>query len=100
MTAHNLKGRMRTNRCVKCLSDFYANYKSNVCSGCETDKEFGFPRLVEMDTLLKNQPGENKMSRAERAEIKRNIAIPIGGGKYKAGRIGENGRIQEKAIKV
>lgn len=88
-----------TNRCVKCLVSFEATYKSNVCQSCETEKEIGFPILVEVDTLLKNQPGETKMTRAERAEIHRNVCIPIGGGRWKGGRLGDNGKVAEKPIK-
>lgn len=76
-----------------------ADYKSNVCNDCESPKEFGFPRLTVVETLLKGIPGENKMSRAEIDEVRRNVAVPIGNGKHQCGRRGDNGKIQEKEIK-
>lgn len=90
---------MKKNRCVNCGQDFLAGYRSNVCGECESPKEFGFPRLVQVEILLKGIPGETKMTRAEINEVRRNVAVPIGNGKIKCGRMGDNGKIEERSIK-
>src|SRR3989442_1749531 len=90
---------MRNNRCVKCLSEFAADYKSNVCKNCESEKEFGFPQLSETVILLKNTKDENRMTRAEINEVKRNRCVRTGEGRWQAGRMGDNGKVQEREIK-
>lgn len=44
---------------------------------------------------------ESKILESDVREIRRNVAIPTKGepGRWKGGRIGENGKIQEKSIK-
>ena len=70
-----------------------------VCDACEPAWD-GFPLFMDTVTLCRNMPGEQICSKAERDEWRRNVAVPIGNGKHKCGRIGENGKIQEKPIKV
>lgn len=69
-----------------------------VCDLCEPEPLFNGIAMSGVRTLLKGQSGEIKISEAEANEIKRNVAIPMGNGRYKAGRMGENGKIQERPI--
>lgn len=86
---------MRTNRCTFCLSSFDANYKSNVCQSCESDKVFGFPTMIETDSLytMKN------VSRNRLKELdKRTMTPDAGGGKdYYVG-TKHKGKILDKTV--
>lgn len=60
------------NKCMSCDCQFTANYKSNVCIHCESDKVFGFPTLIETDSLhtMKN------VSRARLREMDKRVMLP------------------------
>ena len=70
-----------------------------VCDTCQPDWD-GFPYQIETVILLKGQPGEERSSKAEIDEIKRNRSVFLKDGSWKCGRMGDNGKIQEKPIKV
>lgn len=86
---------MKINRCVQCWRDFYADYKSNVCQICETEKEFGFPRLVETVSLhtMKN------VSKTRLAEMDKRTMLPeADNGKDYAVGTKENGKIKDTTV--
>lgn len=89
------------NRCVRCWNEFESTYRGNVCSGCSTVTP-GFPTfkvgIMDKRVLMKGTKDETRMSVAEEREIGRNVAIPLGNGKFAQGRRGENGKIQERPI--
>lgn len=87
------------NRCVRCMNDFEANYRGNVCDGCSTI-EPGFPLhwkpgIADSIILMKGTQWESKMSKAEEREISSGVSVPMGNGKFALGRR-EYGRIVEK----
>jgi len=86
-----------TNRCDVCWIIFEAGYKINVCPGCEKDKIFGFPTLVETDSLhtMKN------VSRARLRELDKRVMLPdtVKGKDYVTGKL-ERGKITDKQVDV
>ena len=73
-----------------------------VCGTCEPPLD-GFPTyngLSNYRVLGKGTHWETKIKVSEEREIKRQVAIPLGNGKFTTGRRGENGKIQEKHIKT
>lgn len=68
----------------------------DTCNWCKAP---GFPSLEFGEVLLRGIPGETRMTRSEIGEVRRNRVVPTGRGQHKCGRMGENGKIQEKEIK-
>ena len=69
-------------------------YSRNFCDSCLSDKEIGVPKLIE--TVVLN--GSYRTTKARIAELERRVMIPGKGpdGDYAIGRLGENGKVQEK----
>lgn len=72
-----------------------------VCLTCEPPLD-GFPTFYETVTLHPAPGVTEKMKKAEINEIKRHRMLPYErpGGGYYAGRLGDNGKIQEKELKT
>lgn len=83
--------------CVKCGSKFSAS--ANYINSCAWCRAPGFPHSIDVVTLLRGIHGETRMTQAEINEVRRNRVVPTGPGTHKCGRMGENGKIQEKEIK-
>lgn len=82
---------------MKCLADFEANYKSNVCPTCECAKAPGFPKLHETVSLhtMKN------VSKARLNELDKRVMLPdtVKGKDYVCGSM-QNGKITDKQIDI
>lgn len=72
-------------------------YIRKFCDACVPCKEIGVPRFVQKVFVSKEYGYESK---ARMDEVKRRVMLPMdrtdGQGDYYVGRIGENGKIQEK----
>ena len=89
------------NKCVRCGLEFSRNVSfgvliANVCSSCETVKEFGVPHFEEREFV----PDIGYVEKSRLNEIDRRVAFPKNGKNfddgYYVGRKGENGKIQER----
>ena len=83
-------------RCSYCLKEKENNrkYGTNFCDDCLIDKEIGIPITVEKRYL----PSYGYASLKQIDEVKRRRILPYEreGNSYYVGRMGENGKIQEK----
>lgn len=84
--------------CVRCGKSEAEpkSYKSNTCNQCSSPKELGFPSVIEK--VFIREYGHTEKSRIN--EMKRRRVLPDrsteDGKDYYVGRIGENGKIQDK----
>lgn len=83
--------------CGKIDKEFPKGYNRNFCNTCVSDKEIGFASVIEKVYI--EQYGYVEKSRLE--EMKRRVILPVepdskSGRSYYLGRMGENGKIQER----
>lgn len=88
---------MKINRCVACGVDFETQdgFRINVCNGCETRKEIGFPTLRETVSLHTMQ----NVSKARLAELDKRVMLPdtVKGKDYVCGSR-QNGKITDRQL--
>lgn len=89
---------MKTNRCVNCLEEFSANFKTNVCGKCESPKAFGFPTLKETISLYTMA----NVSKARVKELDRRVMLPEKVPGKDCNYVGRSvrGKIQDKEVDI